>query len=304
MTDKKTKKPAVLYFDRSNPTPDWGNPPQDPKGDLMDTVEIINNPYDEKEKAGMTTPTGEEIKGAMPAKPAQDANPEQKQAYYKELEAVGMKLLKGFFAENHHDNLTARRPFSGLKTTEYYSDAQKMKNALWPKKKDGREDPFKARSPEIGHGVQLASQEIWLGKSGIPNLEKLTWEEKFALIRWKNEDLKKEVLKEYLTATDDKRTVKNLKAAMTRGETKKAKKTETEKEKAAPKAKAQPAVEKAKTVVGKKEVDALIKQVETAEKELTKAKADFDKAMDKVKQAHGKLREELTVNRRLISLGE
>lgn len=281
MTDDKTQKPVLTFFSRSNPTPDLNNPQQ-------------------KEKEGMATPTADEIKGAMPTKPSKDATPEQKQAYYEGLQTVGITILKGFFAEEHHDNLTARRPFSGLKTTEYYSDAQKVKDALWPKKKDGKDDPFKARSPEVGHAVQLASQEIWLGKASIPDVAKLTWEEKFALIGWKNEDLKKEVLKQYLTAVDEKRTVKNLKGAMTRGETKKATKAEAEKEKAAPKAKAQPALAKAKPVVGKKEIEALIKQAETAEKELTKAKSDFDKAMDKVKQAHGKLKEELLVTKRLM----
>lgn len=298
MTDDKSQKPVITFYSRSNPTPDLNNPPQ-------------------KEKEGMAIPTAEEIKGAMPVKPKtkkpvepkKTASEEEKKtyeehlkayheewnSYYGKLQAVGMTILKGFFAEKHHDNLTARRPFSGLKKTEYYADAKKVKDSLTGEKK-----PLKDRSADIGHGVQLASQEIWLGKAGIPNLEKLTSEEKFALIGWKNEDLKKEVLKEYLTATDDKRTVKNLKAAMTRGETKKAKKTETEKEKAAPKAKAQPAVIKAKPVIGKKEIDALIKQAETAEKELTKAKADLDKAMDKVKQAHGKIKEELLVAKRLM----
>lgn len=237
--------------------------------------------------------TPEEIKAAMPVKPAGDSTLDQKRAYYQGLEAVGMTILKGFFAEEHHDNLTARRPFSGLKTPDYYSDAKKVKDNLY-KDKD-----LKKRSAEIGHAVQLASQQMWLEKAAIPNLDKLTWEEKFALIGWKNEEPKKDVLKQYLIADDDKRTVKNLKGAMTRGEKKKATKAEAEKEKAAKKT---PEVRAArvKPVVGKKEIDALIKQAETAEKELTKAKADFDKAMDKVKQAHGKLKEELLVTKRLM----
>lgn len=275
MTDNKTQKPVLGFFSRDNPRPDWDNPPQ-------------------KEKEGMAL-TLEEIKAAMPAKPAKDATLEQKQAYYEGLQKVGMTILKGGFSEVHHDNLTARRPFSGLKTTDYYSEAKKVKDTLYGKDKD-----FKKRSAEIGHAVQLASQETWLGKASIPNLDKLTSDERFALIGWKNEDPKKEVLKQYLAASDDKRTVKNLKGAMTRGEKKKTTKAESEKEKAAPKAKAQPALSKAKPVVGKKEIEALIKQAETAEKELTKAKSDFDKAMDKVKQAHGKLKEELLVTKRLM----
>jgi uncharacterized coiled-coil DUF342 family protein len=242
----------------------------------------------------MASPTVEEIKGTMPPKPAKGATPEQKQAYYKGLEAVGRTILTGFFSEEHHDNLTARRPFSGLATTKYFADAKKVKDTLLKEKSS-----LKPRSPEIGHAVQLASQEIWLGKASIPNSAKLTWEEKFALIGWKNEDLKKEVLTQYLTSSDEKRTVKNLKGAMTRGENKKATKPEEDKEKA-PKAKQQPTAVKAKPVVGKKEIDALIKQAETAEKELAKARSDFDKAMDKVKQAHGKIKEELLVTKRLM----
>lgn len=238
--------------------------------------------------------TLEEIKAAMPAKPAKDATPEQKLAYYEGLQKVGMTILKGGFSEVHHDNLTARRPFSGLKTTDYYSEAKKVKDTLYGKDKD-----FKKRSAEIGHAVQLASQELWLGKTSIQNLDKLTGDEKFALIGWKNEDPKKEVLKQYLAAADDKRTVKNLKGAMTRGEKKKTTKAESEKEKA-PKVKAQFAVVKTKPVIGKKEIDALIKQAEIAEKEFAKAKTDFDKTMDKVKQAHGKIKEELLVAKRLI----
>jgi len=34
MTDKKTQKPAVGYFDKSNPTPDWDNPPQKERQDM------------------------------------------------------------------------------------------------------------------------------------------------------------------------------------------------------------------------------------------------------------------------------
>jgi len=243
----------------------------------------------------MATPTPQEIKKAMPAKLGSGPTPEQKQDYYKGIEAVGRIILNGFFATQHHDNLTARRPFSGLKTTPYYADAKKVKDNIL--KKDAT---LKGRSPEIGHAVQLACQEMWIGKASIPNSGKLTWEEKFALIGWKNEDPKKEVLIQYLSFADEKRTVKNLKGAMTRGEKKKARKAETEKEKASPKAKAEPAVVKTKPVIGKKEIDALIKQAETAEKELTTAKSDFDKAMDKVKQVHGKLKEELLLAKRIM----
>lgn len=262
--------------------------------------EIIYNPHKETGTVATTStpatggiPTAEDIKRAIPHKPAKDATLEQKQAYYKQLEAVGRTILKGFFTEKHHDNLTARRPFSGLQTTEYYKDAKTAKDNLY-KDKD-----LKKRSAEIGHAVQLASQENWLGKASIPNLEKLTWEERFALIRWKNEDLKKEVLKQYLSLPDEKRTAKHLKAAMTRKGTKKATKAESGKEKT-PKAKAQPVVVKVKPVIGKKEIEALIKQAEAVEKELTKVKSEFDKAMDKVKQAHGKLKEELVFAKRLM----
>jgi len=302
MTDDETQKPVLGFFKRSNPTPDWNNPPQ-------------------KENEGMAKPTAEEIKEAMPVKPKttkpvepkKTASEEEKKtyeehlkvyheewnSYYEKLQAVGMTILKAWYSEKNHDILTASRPFSGLTKTKYYSESEEVKKHLHKKDKEG----LGKRSAEIGHAIQLASQENWLGKASIPDLDKLTWEEKFALIGWKNEEPKKEVLKQYLAAGDDKRTVKNLKGAMTRGEKKKATKAEADKEKA-PKAKAQPAVAKAKPVVGKKEIEALLKQAETAEKELTKAKSDVDKAIDRVREVHGKLKEELLVTKRLMERTE
>lgn len=266
-------KPVLGFFNRDNPTPEWNNPPQ-------------------KEKEGMAI-TPEEIKTAMPAKLADNPTPQQIKTYYEGLESVGMKILKGFFAEEHHANLTARRPFGGLKTTAYYADAKKVKDVLF-KDKD-----LKARSAEIGRAVALASQQMWLEKSSIPNIEKMTLEEKVDAIRIKNDDVKKDLLTEWFTLPDDKRVMKTFKGRVTKAKKAKPAKAAPSKGKPA-KAKPQPAVVKTKPVIGKKEIDALIKQAETAEKELTKAKSDFDKAMDKVWKAHAKIKEELLVNKRLL----
>lgn len=121
-----------------------------------------------------------------------------------------MTILKGFFAAEHHANLNARRPFGGLKTTAYFADAKKVKDNLW------RDKALKERSAEIGRAVALASQQIWLEKASIPNLEKLTWEEKADAIRIKNADVKKDLLADWLKLPDDKRIIKTFKGRVTK----------------------------------------------------------------------------------------
>jgi hypothetical protein len=265
--------------------------------------EVVNNPYEEARTMADTTasakrPTAdgiEQIKrqlSGLPAQPGKEATAEQQEAYYQALEALGRAIVKGWF--DGDANMTARRPFGALPKNPYKTAAEEVQSDLYKKDKT-----FGGKRAEILQAVALSSQQIWLERESISNHAKLKGEEKANLTRLKNDDIKKELLTKYLSLPDEKRTLTAFKRMVTIAKKRKVSKAEVEKEKATKKT-PEVKVAKVKPVVGKKEIDALIKQAETAEKELTKAKSDFDKAMDKVKQAQGKLKEELLVTKRLM----
>lgn len=256
-----------------------------------------DKPYDglntktEKENRTMP-PTAEQIKAGMPNALTKDATEEQLREYYTKLEEVGTLLVKGFFSTNKQTDLTGRRPLGALPTTSFFSDANKLKALL------KTDETFQNRVREVGYAVELASQQLWLKKESISDHNKLNWEEKEFLRRKrvKNEDFKKQLLTTYLGSLEENRRLKGTRALENLLKTMKkggGAKPEPEEKK-----------QKVKPIINKTDIDTILKMAEQAENELTKAKADFDRAMDKVRDVHSKLRQELTITKRLMDRAE